>query len=238
MKKILLLMTVLFAFFFVLSAQITQEKADEIVLEYIFNQGGITRLVYAKEGVQQGMTIATSFGEVLELDYNCWVYYVSISAYSCLYLIVNESNGNLLEVKINSNHDYDPDVHDWRPVVIEIPALVNTKWNFVGMVDVQTNILTEPEVNSYYQLYFFTEGFVVTHFMICTYTSLSYEEGNSIRFFYFFVPHLYDEDYIEEDRILFLQTFFGARSYSLQENELKLYYNNGKNYSLFTKIIE
>jgi len=100
MKKILLL-TMLFAFVSALSAQITQERADEIVLERI-NQETQPYIVYAKEGVQTETTITTTTGEILELDYSCWVYYasdISVNCFCGFYLIVNESNGNLLEVK-------------------------------------------------------------------------------------------------------------------------------------------
>ena len=106
-----------FAFFSAISAQVTQEKADEIVLARL-SQETQPYIIYAKEGVQTAMNIATIVGETLELDYPCWVYYASnISANCCVgrYLIVNESNGNLLEVKVKSNAGQG-DLTEWRVV--------------------------------------------------------------------------------------------------------------------------
>ena len=120
MKKIFLLI-IPFVFLSTLTAQITQEKADEIVLERI-NQETQTYIVYAKEDVQTEMTITTANGEILELDYSSWVYYMSYTE-GGRYLIVNESNGNVLEV--NTTSDASPnDLTAWRVVYpIEEPFL-------------------------------------------------------------------------------------------------------------------
>ena len=94
----------------------TRIKADEIVLEYMsreLRQYGI----YAQENIQtEGSTITTSTGEILELDYSCWVYYIRYSDdASGFYLIVKDSNGNLL--KINATNDVGPeDLETWRRV--------------------------------------------------------------------------------------------------------------------------
>ena len=117
MKKKLLLTTALFAFFSALSAQITQGRADEIVWERM-SQETRPYLIWGKENVQTEMTITTSTGEELELDYSCWVYYVSdMSANCCIgrYLIVNESNGNLLEINAKSNAA-PKNLEEWRIV--------------------------------------------------------------------------------------------------------------------------
>jgi hypothetical protein len=65
--------------------------------------------------------ITTSTGEVLELDYPAWVYYISYAGETVgKYLIVKESNGNLLE--INTKKDEGPsDLEIWRFVTFEIP---------------------------------------------------------------------------------------------------------------------
>ena len=132
MKKILLLTTVLFAFFSALSAQITQERADEMVRERM-QDDTMFCFIRAKNTVQTGITITTSFGEILELDYNCWVYFVYYNnnvAKNC-YLIVNESNGNLLEIKVKNDIPNNwvgddwmvfDDYADWRLVTTEIPS--------------------------------------------------------------------------------------------------------------------
>jgi len=113
MKKILLLLTALVAFF-ALSAQITQEEADSIVLERL-SQEIQPHTIYAKEGIQTDMSITTANNEILELDYNCWVYYISYTD-AGRYLIVNESNGNLLQVNTTSNAAPE-DLVEWRVVL-------------------------------------------------------------------------------------------------------------------------
>ena len=111
MKKILLLLTAPFAFFFVLSAQIMQEKADSIVMERL-NQETQPYNVYAKKGVQTNMIVTTSAGETLELDYACWVYYFE-QDFACSFLIVNESNGSLVEVN-PKGYATPCDLAEWR----------------------------------------------------------------------------------------------------------------------------
>ena len=120
MKKILLLVASL-VFISTLSAQITQKEADEIVQQRLESD---TRpcSVYAKACVQsQGITIATATGETLELAYSCWVYYVDYTEETFgKYLIVKESNGNLLE--INPKNDTAPnDLEEWKILFINIP---------------------------------------------------------------------------------------------------------------------
>ena len=112
MKKILLLIAAPFAFLFALSAQTTQEEADAIVLKRL-SQETLPYIVSAKEDVQTSMTVSTANGETLELDYKCWVYYVSYIDFG-RYLIVNESNGNLLEV----NAKDDKGLATWKTRVV------------------------------------------------------------------------------------------------------------------------
>ena len=114
MRKILLLIVAPFAFLSALSAQITQKEADGIVLERL-KQETQFYTVYAKANLQkEGFTITTAAGEEFELDYACWVYYFRYNDDTQgRYLIVNESNGNLLEV--NAKNDAGPDGLDkWR----------------------------------------------------------------------------------------------------------------------------
>ena len=104
-----------FAFFSAISAQITQEVAGGIVLERL-NQETLSYIVSAKEGLQTDMTIITMNGEEFKLDYSCWVYYVSYPSVNCClgrYLIVKESNGNLLEVKAKNDAGPD-DLAEWK----------------------------------------------------------------------------------------------------------------------------
>ena len=119
MKRITLSILVLFFCTTSLQAQITQEEADIIVLE---RMSAVMELytIYALEDVQTSYEITTSIGEMLELDYPCWVYYADFKEKTNgKYLIVKESNGNLLEV--NTKNDEGPEeLEEWR-MVDEIP---------------------------------------------------------------------------------------------------------------------
>ena len=113
MKKIIFLKIISFVFCFEFSAQITSTEADEIVLEHILQEMQFYT-VYAKDSVQSEMTITTTAGETVELDYNCWVYYIGYTN-AGRYLIINEINGNLLEVNTISNAVHE-DLAEWREV--------------------------------------------------------------------------------------------------------------------------
>ena len=109
MKKILLLIIAPFTVFTSLFADtISQDEADRIVLEHLSKETQ-SYIVYAKEEVQKEMVIITSTGELLEINYFCWVYFVNyIDTYQGRYLIVKWSNGNLLEV--NAKHNIPRDL--------------------------------------------------------------------------------------------------------------------------------
>ena len=131
MKKIFLLIAAPFAFFSAISAQISQEAAGGIVLERL-NQETLPYIVCAKEGLQTDMTISTMNGEEFKLDYPCWVYYVSYPSVNCCrghYLIINESNGNLLEVNAKSNAA-PKDLAEWRVInkQLKIDEIIEIKW--------------------------------------------------------------------------------------------------------------
>jgi hypothetical protein len=124
MKKIFLLLVALFAFLTASLAQITQVESDSIVLERMQTE---TRqyTVSAQKRWQTKDTIATLAGEVLELNYPCWGYYVNFveeaNSNRNHYLVVRESDGNVLEV--NTKNDAIPnDLAAWRAVkLIDIP---------------------------------------------------------------------------------------------------------------------
>ena len=123
MKKILLLLIALFIFGNIAKAQITQAASDKIVLDRMSTETRV-HTIYAKENLQEGMTIATTAGEILELDYSCWVYFIlyddnayktTETAISGLFLIVKENNGSLLQ--INPTGDAIPDnLTEWKIV--------------------------------------------------------------------------------------------------------------------------
>jgi len=133
MKRIFLLIATLFAFLSAFSAPITREQADEIVLNRM-SQEDRFYFIHAKENVQAKMTIITSTGEELELDYPCWVYYVIYADVNCCagrYLIVNESNGNLLDV--NTKGKAQPsDLAEWREIIVDAPFSATQMTNSVN----------------------------------------------------------------------------------------------------------
>ena len=129
MKKILLLAAP-FIFFTAQADTVTQQEADGIVLERL-SQETRPYTIYAKEDVQQEMTITSFLDEVLEVNYKSWIYYIYYYTYDIIYdslyinnarqyIIVNESNGNLLEVNPKGYGDSSPsDWYEWRIVVKE-----------------------------------------------------------------------------------------------------------------------
>ena len=115
MKKILLLLVAPFIFFTAQSETVTQEEADNIVLERL-SQETRQYTIYAKDGVQQKMTVTTANGEIIEVNYKFWVYYISYINNAGQYIFVKQSNGNVLEVNVTS--DATPkDLAEWRIVI-------------------------------------------------------------------------------------------------------------------------
>jgi len=116
MKKALLFLALPFVFIATLTAQITQEQADEIVINRMSDETK-QHIIFAKEVVQMdGYTVITSKNEMLELDYSCFVYYIKYNeGTNGKYLIIKESNGNILEIS-TKNDDGIQDLEEWRIV--------------------------------------------------------------------------------------------------------------------------
>ena len=113
-------MLVLIAWTALLSAQITKEQADAIVLDYLKNEVEQSGLLYGNDkapGVE-GIAITTSNEETIKAKYVCWAYYLNESESNrSRYLFVKEDNGNLLE--IIAYNDLGPsDLSSWRVVEI------------------------------------------------------------------------------------------------------------------------
>jgi len=130
MRKIILLLALPFAFFSTLQAQeISQDASDSIVLERM-SLDAKPHTVYAKMDSTAG--ISTTAGELLALDYPCWVYYIKYSQKAsdnkCKYLIVNKKNGNLMTV--NTTNDAPPDLTAWR--IIPLCDTLPTTDYFLG----------------------------------------------------------------------------------------------------------
>jgi len=111
MNRILLLTVALFACFSVQADLITQTEADDIVLERLIQETQ-PYIVYAKDGVQQKVTITSVNGEVFDVNYKFWLYYIRFADFG-RYVFVKESNGNVLEVNVKG--DATPgDLAQWR----------------------------------------------------------------------------------------------------------------------------
>ena len=99
MKNIFLSAAVFFTFLSVSLGQITQWEADSIVLQYMFEEVE-EHTIHAKDTIQMDFSITTTQGELLEIDYPCWVYFVDyiqeINSNHCL--VVKESNGSLFKI--------------------------------------------------------------------------------------------------------------------------------------------
>jgi len=114
MKNIFLLLAAPFIFFAAQAETVTQTEADNIVLERL-SQETRQYTIYAKDGVQSKMTITSANGEVLEVNYKFWLYYIDYTGNVGKYIIVKESNGNVLEVNVTSDADL-VDLEGWRIV--------------------------------------------------------------------------------------------------------------------------
>jgi hypothetical protein len=235
MKKIFLLLLAPLVLFSTLSAQITQKEADDIVKTRL---DGETKpyTVYAKKEMQsERFTVITSAGEVLELGYSCWVYYVNYAGeVNGKYLIVKENNGNLLEV--NTKKDGGPnDLAEWREIVI----LQGITWKLIAFVDTETGEIKEVEPKNYERCYHLTfhkgdtlQGVAFNHLFYGNYTFD--EETSNIQIFKEQIPSMHMERF---DGVQYLNSLDEIQSFFIQKNELKLYYNNKKNYLLFKSIL-
>ena len=157
MKKIFLIIVAPFAFSLASMAQITQTASDSIVLERM-SADPRTHTVYAKT---DGATISTAAGELLELNYSSWIYYIRYDDQTDEipaarhYFVVKESSGNLLEV--NTKNDVSPDLTAWR-IVPDCPmSFIFKEYTLAGTscqwTDFETDTLiivnSDEELESY-----------------------------------------------------------------------------------------
>ena len=114
MKKKNILMLILVAGATVLSAQVTREKADEIVKKYLQDEN--YNHLYVNSPSEEGIIITTSNGETFRAKYACWAYYLNESElFQCRYFFVKADNGNLLEVIASNDAGLD-DLTQWEAV--------------------------------------------------------------------------------------------------------------------------
>ncbi|MCL2511284.1 MAG: T9SS type A sorting domain-containing protein [Bacteroidales bacterium] len=123
MEKLIISMLVLLAWTTSLSAQITREQADAIVINHIENEVTPPYLLYVNVNApsEAGIAITTFQEETFKAKYPCWAYYLnenptSIEPAQHRYLFVKESDGNLLEV-ITSNDRAPNDLTQWEEVM-------------------------------------------------------------------------------------------------------------------------
>ena len=133
--KIILSFLFLLAWAVSLPAQITRKQANEIVLDYLKNEGIQTEILYINVNTpdNEGLVISTSNEETVKVKYACWVYYLKESEFSkwniseffkCRYLLVKEDNGSLLEV-IAYNDSGKGDSDSWE--IVDISSGITEK---------------------------------------------------------------------------------------------------------------
>jgi len=163
MRKLYLFMVAHFVIVIALTAQVTQEQADAIVLERMSQETRPYEL-FAKEGLQpSGTLIKISEEEIIEINYESWIYYVryaDVNFSQSSYLIVKESNLNLIE--INAKNDNEPDdLQEWNNLTvypIDIPFIdyleeldENGTWCWTNYIGKELLIINSiEEMNNYF----------------------------------------------------------------------------------------
>ena len=127
MKKITLSIFVLFFYATSLQAQITQEQANTIVLQYLQTEVTQPYLLYAyNHEPSAGELLLTTYNEeVIKVKYPCWAYYLNENSEiskPCQhrYLFVKANDGSLLEI-ITSNDLGQTDLTEWTLVPLGVP---------------------------------------------------------------------------------------------------------------------
>jgi hypothetical protein len=124
--KIFFSMVILLAWPTLLPAQITREQADAIVSEYLQNEATRPSFLYVNNNTpsQEDIVLTTNKGEIIKAKYACRVYFLDEyfdvnGPFQRRYLLVNENNGNLLE--IITNNDFGPDdLASWK--IVSMPS--------------------------------------------------------------------------------------------------------------------
>jgi len=124
------LLTNLLLFATSLSAQITREQADAIVLEHIQSELTSPYLLYVNVNTPNaaGIALTTHNEENMKVKYACWAYYLNENPEVSeparhRYLFVKEINGNLLEVVTYRDLGLD-DLTQWELMSLRVNELV------------------------------------------------------------------------------------------------------------------
>ena len=130
-----------------LSAQITREQADEIVLQHIKNEVTSPYLLYVNVNApsEAGVAITTFQEETFTAKYACWAYYLNenpnvTEPTQHRYLFVKANDGNLLEI-ITAN-DMVPDLTQWTDITTAIGELQSTSYELRVFPNPTTGQLT------------------------------------------------------------------------------------------------
>ena len=145
MRKILLFIAVPFVFLSALSAQTERESTNKIVLEYMSTEEQ-PHIIYAKGyGPMKSAILTTSTGEMFEIDYPAWIYYVRYANIaSGRYLIVKENNGNILEIKAKNDIGPNDLMEEWWRIVEK-----TSKEEFCSYVNSKNIHKTIPLINEF-----------------------------------------------------------------------------------------
>ena len=127
MKRIFIAMSFLVAWMTLLSAQVTREQADAIVLNYLQNEATRPYFLYLNVNTprEENFFITTHGGESIKVKYACRVYF--FDEYSDVngpaqrrYFLVKEDNGDLLEIITEKDFGPSGDISAW--VVLKTPT--------------------------------------------------------------------------------------------------------------------
>ena len=245
MKKTLFLLVVSFTFCAALSAQVSRLKADEMVFKRMSKEAQYFE-VYGKGDLQTEITISTTVGETIELDYACWVYYV-VNTDAGRYLIVNKSNGNVLEVK-SKDMAIPENFENWRLVknpadVENATVYAGTKWKFVGIVDALSGSITELEPKDCldcYSLSFYDDNrayvSLISGWLEIDLRYLMSTSSNYSRCIAYFEdnPEIFEGD--DMDAVPYWCELHSSTSYTVTDDELKFFSGEDKSrYLLFKR---
>ena len=255
MKKILLLLVALFAFYPVSSAQITQDEAIKTVFYYMHRSERYSwyNTVFIKDSLQTEVRIVSNAEEVIELDYACWVFYVKYFEDGAdRFLIVNANNGNLLEVSTKINEEpigwsgwtslESNAERDFEPSIF-----TRSKWKLAGIVDSISGDTLELEPKDCRDCYTLTsiDGECMLDRWISSIHELYLRNPWEIQDFrynqYCENPDICEKYYFDgvcyEDVATYRNKLCSADSYTVTDHELKIFSENSKSrYLLFKKV--
>ena len=165
-----------------------------------------------------------------------YIFFILIA--SCLFSCDNHKLSDVVEEEPSEIIEEDlPEIIEEEPHEIvqgfEIPThLPSTKWKLEGIVDVQTNTIKELEPKDYeisYTLTLYSDGTFTGYTSINKFVCVFESSTGNVRLL------LITEAGERGDGRLFYNTLLSVQSHTQQEHELKLFYNDKRNYLLYKK---